>query len=210
VESELQVPQLPPHVSDPHCLPVHCGTHAHWPLASQAEPVAQVPHDPPHRSDPHCFPAQFGVHVLSAPQYVPALHADTQQSQYQHFSTARYRSLPDGCKAMHWNTQAAPAASKFKHGPIPPAPLNTQSLMAAQAESARQALNLAWQVDEVSSWHLLQAASDGGSEQVPPPPVPPAPVPPLPFDWSQASGPAQLPDGQGSPGPQTLQPFGAD
>jgi hypothetical protein len=76
-----QVPQLPPHVSPPHCLPLHAGTHGgtHWLLGLQVSPVPHVPQLPPQPSFPHCFSAQLGVHdgtqvPFTSSQMFPELH----------------------------------------------------------------------------------------------------------------------------------------
>ena len=61
-----QEPHDPPQPSEPHCLPVHCGTQPcwHWPSAEQVWPDGQVPHEPEQPSGPHCLPVHCGVQVV--------------------------------------------------------------------------------------------------------------------------------------------------
>ncbi len=49
----MQLPQVPPQPSGPHCFPVHDGTHAHWLVVLQVWGEGQVPQLPPQPSLPH-------------------------------------------------------------------------------------------------------------------------------------------------------------
>ncbi len=69
-----QLPQLPLHPSEPHCLPKQLGWQDGWqfPL-TQLDPAGQFPQVPPQPSDPHCFPEQLGKQPpVQVPQPIPS------------------------------------------------------------------------------------------------------------------------------------------
>ena len=74
-----QVPQEPPHPSEPQFTPAHEGVQpslVQVPAPLQVVPPGQVPQEPPHPSLPQLFPPQSAVHETSqrpaSPQAVPS------------------------------------------------------------------------------------------------------------------------------------------
>ena len=60
---EVQVPQLPVQLSEPHTRPEHCAVHgAHWPVPLHRDPEPHVPQLPPQPSVPQTLPEQLGTH----------------------------------------------------------------------------------------------------------------------------------------------------
>ena len=57
----LHSPQLSPHPSSPHSLPLHAGTQRHLPSPLHSSGGTQVPQVPQHPSLPHSLSLQFGA-----------------------------------------------------------------------------------------------------------------------------------------------------
>lgn len=97
----MQVPQVPPHPSGPHCRPAQLGWHTQVLLAVHVVGAEQVPHVPPHPSGPQALPVQFGrqrhcpleLHT-SAPEQVPQVPPQPSGPQVRPAHCGTHRQTP--------------------------------------------------------------------------------------------------------------------
>ena len=60
----VQLPQVPPQPSGPHCFPLHWRSHMQLPAAVQVWPALHVPQLPPQPLSPQVLPVQLGEQLL--------------------------------------------------------------------------------------------------------------------------------------------------
>jgi hypothetical protein len=103
-----QVPQVPPHPSEPHSFIPHLGWHAgtQFPFFPQYESAGQIPQYPPHPSFPHSRPAQSG---LQSDWQMPPVHQDPAlqdphdppHPSSPHWTKSHFGTHPTHCPSTH-------------------------------------------------------------------------------------------------------------